>query len=131
MGEGAGLAVDVGTRAAVLADHSAQDAFVVIVELMVFQPLPGFGNAGHVESSGNIGAFGTMAYGASVGAPAHGKAEGVQDNGFAGTGLSGQRRHTLSKLKFDPLGNGVIGNSELCEHAEVLRSIPEYCDYIQ
>ena len=116
VGERAGLAIDVGPGAPVAADDPAQDAVVVVIKFMAFQPCPRFWYPGNVEGGGDVCTLGAVADSSGVSAIAQGQAQGVQHDGFAGAGLPGQCRHALAELQFDSFGDGVVGHGELCEH---------------
>lgn len=65
----AGLAIDVGAGAAIFADYPAQNAVVLVIQLMLCQPGAGLGNVRYVEGGCDIGALGAMTNRAGICAP--------------------------------------------------------------
>lgn len=81
-------AIDPGPRAAVGADHAAQLALVLVVQLVVGQPLAGGLQLLQRELGGKLGACGTMADHAAVSAQAGQEAQCVDHQRLAGASLA-------------------------------------------
>ena len=80
LGKRTGLAVNEGSGAALLADATAQDAVFGVIQFLLFQPVPGLGNARNVKACGNVGPLGAMAYRAGIRTTTHGQPQGIKNN---------------------------------------------------
>ncbi len=109
-------AVDEGARAAVGADHPAQLALLLVVELVVPQPAACGGLVVEVEFGRKLGPAGAVADHAAVGAQPGQEAQGVDHQRFAGAGFAGNHGHAWPELQFGGADNGEILDREMSEH---------------
>ncbi|MCY1441262.1 hypothetical protein D9M71_575690 [compost metagenome] len=76
----------------------------------------GFGNVHQVERGEDVCLVGAGAHHAAVGTVAQGKAEGVEHDRFAGTGLAGDDGHATGDFEVEVLDDGVVVNGQVHQH---------------
>ncbi|MCY1407250.1 hypothetical protein D9M71_225450 [compost metagenome] len=111
-----GRAVDVAARTAFGSNYPAKDARAVAVQVALGQPGLGLWDVGQVEGGEDVGLVGAGAHHATVGAVAEGQAEGVEHDGFAGTGFTGDDAHAASKFEVEVFDDGVIMYGQVHQH---------------
>jgi len=113
---GGGAAIDVAARAAVAGEDPAQQTFGVRRVVLGGEPARRRGVGADVEVGGNLAALGASADATDVAAVAQRHAQGVDDQGFAGAGLAGNRGHATLELDLQVGDQTVIGDVNAGKH---------------
>ena len=111
-----GVAIDECARAAIGIDDSSQQALVVFVQRLFFEPGAGTRDSGHVEFGAELGTLRTRAHELAAASFAEHQAERVDENGLAGAGFTGQNRHPGFELDLDAVDNGKVFNLQRYQH---------------
>ena len=110
------LAVHIGSRTAVRADHPAQHDFAVAVDALRFEP--GFGRLRKgVETRGDLGALGAAAHDVPAGAAAGNEQERIDDDGLTGAGFAGEGREAGFEFEFGLIDDDQIAQLQVRQHA--------------
>lgn len=91
-------------------------AFAVFVAVVFFQPGQGFGSIGQAENGRELGALAAEAHHARIGASAGQAEQGIHNQGFAGTGLTGDDSEAIKYGKIIGRNHGEIGKLQLRQH---------------
>ena len=113
---GGGAAIDVTARAAVAGEDTTQQALGLRRIILGGEPGRGGVVGADVEAGGNLAALGTGADAADVAAIAQRHAQGIDDQGFAGAGLAGNRGHAALELDFQAGDQTVVGDVDTGKH---------------
>ena len=92
---GGAAPVDEAARAPAAVHHAAQQAHALVaLQFLLLQPLLQLRRIGDVEFRADLGALATRAHGGRIAALAQCQRQGIDQDGFARTGLAGQRGET-------------------------------------
>ena len=118
------LAVDVGARAAVRADHAAHDDLAVVLDRLRLEPAQGTLGEPR-EAGGDFGALGAVSARRRRrrGLPAI-EQQRIDHDGFAGAGFAGQRGEARSELELRLIDDDEIAQLKMREHAGFSRRMP-------
>ncbi len=114
------LAVDVGPRAAVRADDAAQENLAIVVDRLRLEPGRG-GRGKPREGGGCLGALRAASHDVGAGAAAREHRQGIDDDRFAGTRLSGQCREPGAELQIGAFDNDKIAQLQQRQHSRPSR----------
>jgi hypothetical protein len=116
LGKRDGIAVDEAPGAPVGTNDPAQQALIVEVERLFFEPRP-YGRQGReIETGGKFGAPGAFAYQLGTAAVPEDQAESVDQDRFAGAGLTGEHRHPGLELDVDTINDRKIAHLQVDQH---------------
>ena len=119
------LAVHVGARAAVRADHPAHhDLAVVFHGLRSSQAIAAAGSASKLAR--HLGTLGSLAHHIAAGPAAGDEQQCIDDDGFAGAGLAGQRGEAAFELELRLIDEHQIAQLKMSQHGLVVRVWPPY-----
>ncbi len=111
------LVVDEGPGAAVRKLHPAQDHFTGVVEAVIGQDCRRRMALGHIEHGGNLALLHTVTDEARVAAAAERQREGIEQDGFARAGFTGQHREATGKLDIEPFDQDDVTDRQTRQHA--------------
>ncbi len=112
------LAVQVGARAAVRADHPSHDQLAVVLHRLLLEPAQRpLGQPR--EAGGDLGALGAVAHHVPGRAPAGDQQERIDHDGFAGTGLAGERGEAGAELELRLIDDHQVAQLKMGEHGNV------------
>ena len=105
-------------------NHPAQQAGIVSIKIVFFQPGRQFAANGNIEFSRDLGAFGACADYGGIRPFAKRQRQCIDQDGFAGPGLAGQRPETRLELKLKAINDHKIPDDQTAQHviAWVIRS---------
>ena len=109
------LAVDIGARAAVRADHAAHDDLAVVLDGLRLEPAQrAVGQPG--ETRGHFGALGALTHHIAGAAASGDQQQGVHHDGLAGAGFAGQGGEPRTELELRLIDDDEIAQLEMREH---------------
>ena len=114
--QGRAGAVDVGPAAPLGGNHAAQQAFLAGMEVAGPQPGDGLGNGADIKAGDDLRPFAAVAHGPGVGPVAQAQAQGIEHDGLAGAGLTGDDGHAGAKIDLQRGDDGVIADTDVGEH---------------
>ena len=123
--DGHQLAVHIGARAAVGADHPAHHELAVEFDRLRVEPaIAAAGSAAKLAA--HLGTFGALAHDVAAGPAAGDQQQGIDDDGFAGAGLAGQRGEAGLELEFRLIDENQIAQLQVSQHGLSRRDWPPY-----
>ena len=114
-GNGAGVAIDLCARSAVLFDDAAQQQLARVAGQVVFGQ-PGGQCVVNAEERRDIGPLGPLAHQRGITAPAQYQAHRIQQDGLAGPGLAGQHREARPEFDLGRFDDHEIPESQPLQH---------------
>ena len=109
------LAVHIGARTAVRADHPPHHEIAVVFDCLRLEP--GLRCAWkRVKTRRDFGALRALAHDVAAGAAAGNEQQRIDDDGFAGAGLAGERREAGPKFEFRLIDEHEIAQLQVGEH---------------
>ena len=106
------LIVDIGPAPAIGADLTAEDQAVFDIQILLPQKLPHRMIIRRIEGGHDGASIRALAYQSRATPPAQGQAEGIQQNGLAGTGLAGQHTQACLQIEIQTIDQHDIGNGQ-------------------
>jgi len=112
-----GMAVDERARSPVPIDHPAQQQPILItLEGLLTQPIRELGQRFDAKFGDDVRALGPGAHLLASGPLAECQRQRVDQDGFSGTRLAGQRGETGMKLELQSIDNREVMNGEMQQH---------------
>jgi hypothetical protein len=109
------LSVHVGPRAAVGAEHAAQDELALVLDRLFLEPAQRVrGERG--EGGRDLGAFRALTHDVAGAAPARDEQQRIDDDGLAGAGLAGERGEPRAELELRLVDDDEIAQLQLSQH---------------
>ncbi len=109
-------AVDEAARRFVGFDHAPQHAFLIVEELMLLEPFGGGVCWFEREVRGHFGARAAVANDIAVGAVAQHQRQGIDEDGLAGAGLSGQHAEARIECDLKLVHDGEVTDIKVLQH---------------
>ena len=92
------LAVHVGARAAVGAEHAPQDELALVLDRLLLEPAQGAGRE-RGEAGSHLGALRALTHDVAAAAPARDEQQRIDHDGLAGAGLARERGQSGAELE--------------------------------
>ena len=112
-----GLVIDEGSRATVGELHATQDHFTAVFQAIVGQDRHRRMGLRHVEHRRNLPLLGAVTHQARIAATAKRQRKGIEQDGFARAGLTGQDRKPLSEFDIKPFDQHDVADRQTRQHA--------------
>src|SRR5690606_18179955 len=111
------LVIDEGACAPVGMLDAAQDQGAIVSNIETASRLPGGMLRRHLEDGRHLPLRLTVAHKTAVAAPTQGEREGVEQDGLAGAGFTGEDAEPPIEGKIEPIDQDDVADGELDEHA--------------
>jgi len=108
------MSVYVTARASLSGHDTTQNAFIIVVQIVLLEPVPEFLAVTDVESGRDFATIGARTDGATVSSFTQGKRQCIDKYRFAGAGLSCQYVKAGPELQLDFIDNRQIMNMKVC-----------------
>ena len=114
------LTVDVGLGGTASIDRATKNALAVAIQFPFLEPAANARQMTGIEAHGDFCTILTVADQSGVRPIAQGQAQGVQHNGLASAGLTGQHGESGLEIKLQVFNNGEVSDMNVSQHKCVL-----------